>query len=117
MGKFCDGVAKLGQWDVYLTAADEVAWLTVKLGLDVLFQIEARGGRVAAKYALPAVVTVGNGEKEYGTAWADSRRWHVSGWADVPSVAADTREFFNDTDGLFEEEAEKVHKILEESNN
>ena len=114
MGKFYDGVAKLGQWDVYLTGADKATWLTVQLGLDVLFQIEVQGGCVAARYALPAVMERGNGEKFYGTAWAGSRRGRVDGWSDVSSVAADIREFFNDTDGLFEEEA---HKILEESNN
>ena len=114
MGKFYDGMAKLGQWGVYLTRADKATWLTVQLGLDVLFQIEARGGRVVARYALPAVMERGNGEKFYGTAWAGSHRWHVSGWADVPSVAADIRKFFNNTDRLFEEEDEKAHKILEE---
>ena len=117
MGKFYGGVAKLGQWGVYLTVADKVTWLTVKLGLDMLFQIEAQGGRVAARYALPVVVELGNGEKKYGTAWANSRRWCVNGWVDVPSVAADIRKFFDNTNGLFEKEDEKVHKILEWSNN
>ena len=114
MGKFCDGTAKLGQWGVYLTGADKAAWLTVKLGLDVLFQIEAGGGRVVARYALPAIMELSNGEKEYGTAWAGSRHWRVDGWADVSSAAADIRRFFNNTDRLFEEEYEKVRKILEE---
>lgn len=117
MGKFSDGVAKLDQWRAYLTVADKVTWLTVKLGLDLLFQVEARNGHVEARYALPAVVELGSGEKRYGTAWAGSRRWCVDGWADIPSVAAGIRRFFNDTGGLFEKEAEKVHKILEESDN
>lgn len=114
MGKFCDGVAKLDQWGVYLTVADKAAWLTVKLGLDVLFQIEAQGGRVVARYALPAVMELGNGEKEYGTAWANSRRWRVDAWADVPRVSTEIRGFFGNTDEFLEEEA-KVHKALEES--
>lgn len=112
MSTFSAGVAKLGVWDVYLSIADETTWLTVKLGLDVLFQIEACGGYVTARYALPVIVKLGNGEKRYGTAWADSRRWRVGEWSDISSVAAGIREFFNNTNELFEEEEEKILKEL-----
>lgn len=116
MGKFSYGVAKLNVWDVYLSVTDEVTWLTVKLGLDVLFQIEAQDGYVVARYALPAVVELGDGEKTYGTMWANSHRWHVDGWSSIPSVAADIRKFFNNDEEFYREEAE-VYKILEGQGN
>lgn len=112
MGKFSYGMAKLNVWDVYLSVTDEVTWLTVKLGLDVLFQIEARDGYVVARYALPVVVELANGEKRYSTMWAGFHRWHVDGWSDIPSVAADIREFFDNDFDLHEKE---VYKILEKS--
>lgn len=114
LGAFSSGVAGLGEWDVALRADRDAAWLTVSHGRDPLFQIEVRGGRVAATYALPAVMELGNGEKEYGTAWANSRRWRVDGWSDVPKVSAEIREFFNNIDEFLEEEA-KVYKALGES--
>lgn len=113
MSKFSDGVAKLDVWDVYLTITDEITWLTVELGFDVLFQIEACGGYVTARYALPVIVKLGNGEKRYGTAWAGSRCWCVGGWSDISPVATSIREFFNNTNELFEEEEEKILKELD----
>lgn len=114
MGPFSDGLAKLGQWDAYLAVADEATWLTVKLGLDVLFRIEARDGHVEAWYALPAVAELGNGEKRYSTAWAGSRRWRVDGWSDIFSAAASIRKLFNNYEEFCQVET-KVRKILEES--
>ena len=67
-----------------------------------------------ATYALPAVMELGNGEKFYGTAWANSRRWRVDGWSDVSRVSEEIREFFDNIDEFLEEEA-KVYKVLEES--
>lgn len=114
MGTFSDGLAKLGQWDAYLVVGDGVTWLTIQLGPDVLFRVEARGEYVKARYALPAVMELGNGEKEYGTAWAASRRWRVDGWSDIFPVAAGIREFF-DNDGEFCRAEAKVYSILGES--
>lgn len=114
LGAFSPGVARLGEWDVALRADRDAAWLTVSHGRDPLFQIEVRGGRVEATYALPAVMELGNGEKEYGTAWANSRRWCVGGWPDVPRVSVEIREFFDNIDEFLEEEA-KVYKILGEA--
>lgn len=111
MGPFSEGLARLGQWDAYLVVEDGVAWLTVQLGLDALFRIEARGRHVKAEYALPAVVESGHGEKEYGTAWADSRHWRVDEWSDVFSTAADIRKFFNNYEEFCRAETE-VYKIL-----
>lgn len=54
-----------------------------------------------------------NGEKFYGTAWANSRCWRVGGWSDAPRVSVDIREFFDNIGEFLEEEA-KVYKILEE---
>lgn len=114
LGAFSRGVAKFGEWDAVLSVGEDVAWLTVSHGRDVLFQIETQGGRVEATYALPAVMERGNGEKEYCTAWANSRRWRVDGWSDVPGVSMKIREFFDNIDEFLEEEA-KVCKILEEA--
>lgn len=115
MGPFSEGLAKLGPWDVYLVEGNGVAWLTVQLGLDVLFRIEVRGGYVEARYALPAVIELGSGERRYGTAWANSRRWHVKGWSDVLRYRTEIKEFFNNIDEFLEEEA-NVYKILEGPN-
>ena len=116
MGKFSNGTAKLGMWEVDLVVVDEAAWLTVKLGPNVLFQIEARGRCVKARYALPAVMESSNGEMGYGTMWANSRRWDVDGWSDIPSVAVDIRKFFNNDEEFYREEVE-VYKILEGQGN
>lgn len=116
MSKFSDGVAKLGQWDMCLVVGDETAWLTVRLGLDVLFQIEARDGRVKAKYALPVAVELNNGEKRYGTTWTNFRCWNVDGWSSVLSVATDIQKFFDNDEEFYRKEAE-VYKILEECDN
>ena len=109
-----DRVAELGEWDAVLHAGRNAAWLTVRHGRDVLFRIEVHGPRVEATYALPAVMESGNGEREYGTAWANSRRWRVNGWEDAPWVSTEIRKFFNNTDEFLEEGA-KVYKALEES--
>jgi hypothetical protein len=109
-----DWVAKLGVWDAVFYAGRDAAWLTISHGQDVLFRIETHGGHVEATYALPAVMERGNGEKFYGTAWANSRRWRVDGWSDVPGVAQEIREFFDNIDEFLEEEA-KVYKVLEET--
>lgn len=109
-----DWVAKLGVWDAVFYAGRDAAWLTISHGQDVLFRIETHGGRVEATYALPAVMERGNGEKFYGTAWANSRRWRVDGWSDVPGVAQEIQEFFDNIDEFLEEEA-KVYKVLEET--
>ena len=115
MGAFSkDGVAKLGVWDTILHVGRDAAWLTISHGQDVLFRIETRGGCVEATYALPAVMERGNGEKFYGTAWANSRRWRVGGWSDIPQVSTEIREFFDNIDEFLEEEA-KVYKALGES--
>lgn len=114
MGPFSNGLAKLGQWDVCLVVGDDAGWLTVLCGPDVLFRIEARRGYVKARYALPAVMELGNGERRYGTAWANSRRWRVDGWSDVSPIVADIRKFF-DNHGEFCREEAKVHRILEGS--
>lgn len=109
-----DWVAKLGEWDAVLNAGRDATWLTIGHGQDVLFRIETRGDRVEAAYALPAVMERGNGEKFHGTAWANSRRWRVDGWPDVPRVSTEIREFFGNIDEFLEEEA-KVYKALGES--
>lgn len=107
MGLFSEyGRADVGQWSAHLCVGDEAAWLTVSIGRDFLFQIEVRGPRVEATYALPVVVA-----GEYGTAWASSRRWRVGGWSDIPKVSAEIREFFDNEDEYLEEET-KVYKIL-----
>lgn len=110
-----DRVAKLGSWDVVLSTNSDAAWLTVSNGQDVLFRIETRGGRVEATYALPTVMEYGDGKRKYGTAWANSYRWNVTSWADVPRVSADINEFFNNIDEFIREEA-KVYRALAESN-
>lgn len=112
MGIFLFGVAKIGLWDVCLSVGRGVAWLTVSLGRDHLFRIGVRGSRVEAAYALPIVVDDGNNSR-YGTAWANSRQWDLTGWADVPGVSDDIREFFNNANEFCAEEA-KVYKILGE---
>lgn len=109
-----DWVAKLGVWDAVFYAGRDAAWLTISHGQDALFRIETSGGRVEAVYALPAVMERENGEKFYGTAWANSRRWRVDEWSDVPQVSKEIREFFDNIDEFLEEEA-KVYKVLEES--
>lgn len=117
MGVFsADGRTRIGLRDVCLSTGDGVAWLTVSLGRDHLFQIEVRGSRVKAAYALPAVMERGDGEREYGTAFANSRCWRVHRWSDVAQVYDEIQEFFENTDEFLEEEA-KVEKILENSNN
>ena len=113
MGKFSGGAAKLGLWDVHVTSGREVSWLTISLGRDMLFQIETGHGYVKARYALPAVMTLANGEQEYGTVWARCRRWNVNDWVDVPRVSIGIRDFFGNDDEFLEMEA-AVHKILEE---
>ena len=114
MGTFsADGRARIGLWDVCLSVGDEAAWLTVSLDQDHLFQIEVWGGRVEATYALPAVVELGNGEKEYGTAWANSRCWQVGEWSDIPVVSICIQEFFSNIEEFCGEEA-KVYKAIEE---
>lgn len=108
MGSFSEyGRADVGPWNAHLCVGDEAAWLTVSIGRDFLFQIETRGSQVRATYALPVVVA-----GEYGTAWANSRRWHVDGWSDIPKVSAGIREFFDNEDEYLEEENE-VYRILE----
>ena len=115
MGAFSkDGVAKLGDRDAVLHVSRDAVWLTISHGQDVLFRIELRGGCVEAVYALPAVMERGNGEKSYGTAWANSRRWRVGGWSDVPRVSTEIRGFFDNIDEFLEEET-RVYKALEES--
>lgn len=109
-----DRAAKLGVWDAVLHAGRDATWLTISHGRDALFRVETRGGRVEATYALPAVMERADGEKEYGTAWASSRRWRVNGWEDVPRVSVEIREFFDNTDEFLGEEA-RVYKILEGS--
>lgn len=109
-----DGHAKLGVWDAVFYAGRDAAWLTISYDQDVLFRIETRGGRVEAVYALPVVMERGNGEKFYGTAWANSRRWRVDGWEDVPRVSVEIKEFFDNIDEFLEEEA-KVYRALEEA--
>ena len=93
MGKFSGGAAKLGLWDVHVTSGREVSWLTISLGRDMLFRIETGHGYVKAGYALPAVMTLANGEQEYGTVWARCRRWNVNDWVDVPRVSIGIRDF------------------------
>lgn len=110
MGVLSSGVAEIGLRDACLSVGRGVAWLTVSLGQDHLFQIRVQGSRVEALYALPIVVDDGDSPR-YGTAWANSRRWVVTGWADVPGVSADIREFFNNADEFYAEEA-KVYEIL-----
>lgn len=115
LGSFSsDGAAKLGLWDVVLNVADGVAWLTVSHGRDLLFNIKVCGNRVEATYALPAVLERADGEMEYGTAWANSRRWSVAGLEDVPGISVNISEFFENIDEFLEEEA-KVYKVLEGS--
>lgn len=110
-----DWVTKLGVWDAVFYPGQDVAWLTISHGQDLLFHIEVKSDRVKATYALPAIMERGNGEKFYGTAWANSRHWRVGGWADVPTIATGIREFFDNIDEFLEEEA-KVYKILEGAN-
>ena len=113
MGKFSSGgVAKLGTWDVVFSSGRNAAGFTVSCGQDRLFRIEVRGPRVEATYALPAIIELGDGSREFGTEWANSRRWRVEGWSDIPKVSTEIREFFNNYDEYLEEEA-KVYKILE----
>ena len=113
MGAFSsDGEARVGLWDARLSVGQKTAWLTVSDGLDMLFQIRVQGTSVEATYALPAVMERSDGEKEYGTAWANSRRWCVGGWVDASEVSAEIREFFHNIDEFLEAEAE-VYKSLE----
>ena len=115
MGVFAsDGSAGIGPWDASLSVYDGAAWLTVSCDRDYLFRIGVQGSRVEATYALPAVMERGDGGREYGTAWANSRRWNVVGWASVPGISAGIREFFNNEDEFSAEEAE-VNRILEGS--
>lgn len=108
MGPFSEyGRARVGLWNAHLCVGDEAAWLTVSIGRDFLFQIEARGSQIEATYALPVVVA-----GEYGTAWSNSRRWHVDGWPDIMEVSTEIREFFDNEDEYLEREAE-VYKVLE----
>lgn len=113
MGSFSpDRTARIGLWDAHLRSTRDSAWLTIYLGPDLLFQIELRGNRLKATYALPAVMELGDGEKEYGTAWANSRRWRVDGWDDVPRVSMEIGKFFDNIEEFLEEET-KVYRILE----
>ena len=115
MGTFsADGTTHIGLWDAVLHVEPEVAWLTVSLGQDLLFQIETRGGHVKATYALPAVMTRADGEVEYGTRWANSRQWRVNEWSDVTRIPI--KEFFENLDEFIEEE-KKVHKIIDGDKN
>lgn len=107
-----DWVAKLGEWDAIFYAGQDAAWLTISHGRDVLFRIEAKGGRVEAMYALPAVMERADGEKEYGTVWANSCCWRVDEWSDVSRVSTKIREFFDNIDEFLEEEA-KVYRVLD----
>lgn len=104
-----DGRAELGEWGAELTTSRDAAWLTVSHGRDVLFRVGVNRDRVEAVYALPAVMERGDGEKFYGTAWANSRRWMVT-----DDVSREIREFFDNIDEFLEEEA-KVYKALGES--
>ena len=114
LGAFsADGHAELGDRDVVLHTGRGATWLTVSHGRDELFRIETRGGRVEAVYALPAVMEMANGEKFHGTAWANSRRWHVGGWGDIPRVSKEIREFF-DNDEEWDREEAGVRKTPEE---
>ena len=115
MGAFSFGTARIGLWDACLGVGEGAAWLTVSLGQDHLFRIEVRGSCVEATYALPAVMECGDGERRYGTAWANSYRWNVTSWVDVPGISADIDEFFNNIDEFIREEA-KVYRALAESN-
>lgn len=108
-----DGVAKLGLWDAYISVGEGVAWMTIYFNTDMLFCIEVSKGRVKATYALPAIMERA-GEKEYGTAQANSRRWRADGWSDVPAISVGIQKFFDNIDEFLEEEA-KVYKILEET--
>lgn len=110
-----NGHAELGVWDACLSVGNRAAWLTISNDRDLLFCIKAQGDRVEATYALPAVMERA-GEKEYGTAWASSRRWNVNGWSDVPLAAAGIRKFF-ENDEEFHEEEVRVHEILEKQSN
>lgn len=115
MGVFSvDGRAKIDLWEACFSAGNEAAWLTVSAGSDLLFQVEVRGSRVKATYALPAVMELGNGEKEYGTAWANSRCWRVDGWSNIPAVSIGIQKFFDNIEEFCGEE-EKVCKAVEES--
>lgn len=112
MGKFSSGVAKINSWDAYLSVDDGVAWLTVSLDRDHLFQVEVRGSSVQAVRALPAVIELVDGSREFGTEWADSRRWRVGGWSDILRVSDEIRKFFDNESEYLEEES-KVYEILE----
>ena len=113
MGAFSSyGVAKIDLWDACLRVGERAAWFTVSLGRDFLFQIEVQGSRVRATCALPAVIELVGGEREFGTKWANSRRWHVGGWSDILRVSAEIQKFFDNEDEYLEAEA-KVYKILE----
>lgn len=106
VGSFSGGPAKFGQWDTYLVVGDGVTWCTVQLGSDVLFQIEARGGCVTAKYALPAVMASGRGET------APRGPIPAAGvWSDISLVAADIRKFFDNHEEFCRAETE-VYKTL-----
>ena len=110
MGMFSSGgEAKIGLRGARLSVGKGVAWLTVSLGPDKLFEIKAQGSRAGAVWAIPAVVGYGSGG--YGAAWTDSRCWNV---ADVLGVSASIREFFNNTDEFLNEGA-GVYRILEGS--
>ena len=113
MGVFSSyGVARIDLWDACLRVGERAAWLTVSLGRDHLFQIEVRGSCVRATCALPVVIELGGGEREFGTEWANSHRWCVEGWSDIPGVSAEIQKFFDNEDEYLEEEA-KVYRILE----
>lgn len=114
MGEFSSGTARIGLLDARLGVGEGAAWLTVSLGQDHLFQIEVRGSCVEATYALPTVMEYGDGKRGYGTAWANSYRWNVTSWADVPGISADIDEFFNNIDEFIREEA-RVYRALAES--
>lgn len=113
MGKFSSsGVAKIASWDAYITVGEGVAWFTVSSDRDRLFQIEVQGSSVRAVYALPAVIELGDGRREFGTEWANSRCWRVGGWSDIPEVSAKIRKFFDNDDEYCREEA-KVYEVLD----
>lgn len=113
MGAFsAGGEARIGLWEVHLSVGSGVAWLTVSQDLNPLFRIEVRGSRVKATYALPAVVVLGNGEREYGTEWANSRNWQMRGWSDVALTSIEIREFFDNIEEFLREEG-RVYEVLE----
>lgn len=112
LGEFSsDGVAQLGLWDVTLKLWGKVGWLTVSHGQDLLFQIEVKGTRTKARYALPAVAKLPSGELEYRTAWVKEREWLVEGWVDADFAALRIGEFFRNLDEFIREE-NRVYKII-----